>query len=126
MFYDEGNCRCTFEGKRVALSTASLVLMEGRLVGVPHFGLVAMMVLDDHTHLVEYKPEDLQSLHQDISRDLELSIWPPLGQSVLVQQIINPLGIDDHMFGFDVVRKRSNPAEIAELSRRAPFSGNGT
>ena len=77
--------------------------MEGRLVGVPHFGLVAMMVLDDHTHLVEYKPEDLQSLHQDISRDLELSIWFPLGNSVLVQEIIKSLGLDEHIIGFDLV-----------------------
>ena len=103
MILDQRNRRCTFEGKRVALNTASLVAMEGRLVDVPHFGVVAMMVSDDRTDHRQYKPEDLQSLLQDFSRDLELSIWPPLGNSVLVQEIINPLGIDEHMFGADLV-----------------------
>ena len=103
MILDERNRRCTFEGKRVALSTASLVAMEGRLVEVPHFGVVAMMVIDDRTDHRQYKPEDLQSLLQDFSRDLELSIWPPLGNSVLVQEIINPRGLDEHIFGADLV-----------------------
>ena len=78
----------------MALSTASLVAMERRLIEVPHVGVVAMMVLDDRTDHRQYKPEDLQSLLQDISRDLELSIWPPRGNSVLVQEIIEPIGID--------------------------------
>ena len=72
------------------------------MVGVPHIWLVAMIVLGDRTNLEQYKPEDLQSLHPDISRDLELSIWLPLGNSVLVQEIIKPLGIDEHMFGSDL------------------------
>ena len=68
--------------------------MEGRLVEVPHSGVVAMMVIDDRTDHRQYKPEDLESLLQDISRDLELSIWPPRGNSVLVQEIIEPPVID--------------------------------
>ena len=65
--------------------------MERRLVDVPHVRVVAMMVKDDRTDHRQYKPEDLQSLLQDVSRDLELSIWLPLGNSVLVQESINPL-----------------------------------
>ena len=94
MILDERNCRCILEGKRVALRTASLIAMEGRLIEVPHFGVVAMMVFDDCTDHRHYKPEDLQSLLQDISRGHELSIWPPRGNSVLVQEFIEPPGID--------------------------------
>ena len=103
MTVDERNCRNTFDGKRVVLNTANLDLMGRRLVGVPHVWLVAMIVLDDRTNLERYRPEDLQSLHPDISRDLELSIRFPLGNSVLVQEMIKSLGIDEHMFGFDLV-----------------------
>ena len=98
-----GTVGAPFEGKRVALSTASLVGMEGRLVDVPHVWVIAPMVIDDRTDHRQYKPEDLQSLLQDFSRDLELSIWPPLGNSVLVQEIIEPRGSDEHMFGVDLV-----------------------
>ena len=77
--------------------------MEGRLIDVPHLGVVAMMAVDDRTDHRHYKPEDLQSLLQDFSRDLELSIWPPLGNSVLVQKSIEPRAIDEHMFGADLV-----------------------
>ena len=102
MTLDERNRRCTFEGKRVALSAASLIAMEGRLVDVPHFGVVAMPVIDDRTDYRQHKPEDLQSRLQDFSRNLELSIWPPLGNSVLVQESIDPLAIDQYMFGADL------------------------
>ena len=58
---------------------------------------------DDRANLERYRPEDLQSLHPDISWDLELSIWFPLGNSVLVQEIIKSLGLDEHIIGFDLV-----------------------
>ena len=47
---------------------------------------------DDRANLERYRPEDLQSLHP--------FRW---GNSVLVQEIIKSLGLDEHIIGFDLV-----------------------
>ena len=77
MILDERYRLRALEGNRVLLLAARFVLMEGRLVDAPHWGVVPELEEDKLAQLRGGEPIYLQPLSQDPASDLELPVGAP-------------------------------------------------
>ena len=77
MILDERYRLRALEGNRSVLLAARFVLMEGRLVDAPHWGVVPEHEEDKLAQLRDDEPIYLQPLRQDPASDLELPVGAP-------------------------------------------------